>query len=248
MRGSSAQTISGTGTTDLGAGIVVMNPAGVTLSTNVNVSGGLVQTDGNYTWDSTGTAVNVTNPATGVLNTGSSTISLNPAGAMQEGNNPVQGNASATRVATTGSNQTFGSIGYEINAAGAAPGSTTVNRKTGVASTGNGNQSIKRYYDVTPTTNAGLNAAIAFYYADGAEDFDECRGNMGREIRSGAEYFVEQDHSVGREFVLAMDCGFFHSAVVHHAYDHDPEVPGSRRRHQYDGRSNREEVEIDALS
>ncbi|HTK81612.1 MAG TPA: fibronectin type III domain-containing protein, partial [Bacteroidota bacterium] len=169
MRGSSAQTISGSGSFDLGAGIVVMNPAGVNLSSNVNVSGGLVQTDGNYTWDSTGTAVNVTNPAVGVLNTGSSTISINPSGAMQEGPNPVQGNVSATRTANQNANQTFGSIGYEINAAGGAPGSTTILRKTGVASTGNGNQSIKRYYDVTPTNNTALNATTAFYYVDGAE-------------------------------------------------------------------------------
>ena len=35
----------------------------------------------------------------------------------------------------------------------------------GVVSTGNGHQSIKRYFDVNPTNNTGMNAVVGFSYA-----------------------------------------------------------------------------------
>jgi hypothetical protein len=38
-------------------------------------------------------------------------------------------------------------------------------RKSGVASTGNGNQSVLRYYDITPAVDAGLNATMVLGYA-----------------------------------------------------------------------------------
>ncbi|MBI3765703.1 MAG: putative Ig domain-containing protein, partial [Ignavibacteriales bacterium] len=165
MVGASAQTISGNAIT-LGKGMFVGNSAGVSLSTDVTVTGGTVQTTGMITYkqpELPGNTFNIN--AAGVLNTGSSTVFINPGGSMNEGDNPVVGNVSATRTASQSVNETFGSIGYEINAAGGAPGATTILRKTGVASTGNGHQSILRYFDVSPANNSGLNAAISFFYA-----------------------------------------------------------------------------------
>lgn len=164
--GSSAQTVSGSNPISLGAGMVSWNPNGVNFLKDVNVTGGPVQTTGTFTYDSTGTGTAfVTRTAVGTINTGTSTMYLNPSGSMNEGNNPVQGNVSATRTASMGTNETFGNIGSEINAAGGAPGSTTINRKTGVASTGNGHNSILRYFDIAPALNSALNATLKFSYA-----------------------------------------------------------------------------------
>ncbi|MBI3586258.1 MAG: Ig-like domain-containing protein [Ignavibacteriales bacterium] len=71
--------------------------------------------------------------------------------------------------ATTSSN--FGNIGATVSWIGAAPGTTTVTRTTGVISTSTdplfaGKQSIKRYFDVAPTFGTGLNGAFIFKYAD----------------------------------------------------------------------------------
>jgi len=63
---------------------------------------------------------------------------------------------------TTSSN--FGNIGATISWSGTAPGQTTVTRVSGTASTGNGNQSILRYYDVAPTFGANLNGTFTFEY------------------------------------------------------------------------------------
>ena len=63
-----------------------------------------------------------------------------------------------------GVNNTFGGIGLEINSAGTAPGNTTVLRKTGTATTGNSNDGIKRYFQITPTETNGFNATLVFRY------------------------------------------------------------------------------------
>jgi fibronectin type III domain protein/type IX secretion system substrate protein len=164
--GTSVQTVSGT-PMSLGSGLLSLNPAGANFLSDVNVTGGTVQTTGTYTYDSSGLPTNVTRNVVGIINMGTSTMFLNTAGSMNEGSNPVQGNVSATRTVLQNVNQTFGSMGYEINAAGGAPGVTTILRKTGAGSTstGNGHQSIKRYFDVTPTNNIALNATVGFTYS-----------------------------------------------------------------------------------
>jgi len=60
----------------------------------------------------------------------------------------------------------FGGIGATGSWTGTAPGVTIVTRMSGVASTGNGNQSILRYYDISPTVNTGLNGTLVFRYSD----------------------------------------------------------------------------------
>ncbi|MBI5019859.1 MAG: T9SS type A sorting domain-containing protein [Ignavibacteriales bacterium] len=165
VRGTAPQTISGN-PVYLGNGMVMANAAGLTLGNDLTVKGGTVQATGTYNFDKGG-AIFETLTCAGAISTGLNTVYLNPAGALNEGDNPIQGNVSATRTAVQATNELFGGIGFEINAADAAPGVTTVVRKNGVASTGNGNQSILRYYDVTPTNNTGLNATTSFSYATG---------------------------------------------------------------------------------
>jgi hypothetical protein len=165
--GAGPHTVSGN-PMSLGGGLLSLSPGGATFNSDVSITGGTVQTTGTFTYDSSGLPTNITRPVVGTITMGgSTTMNLNPAGAMSEGSNPVQGNVSATRTALQNVNQTFGAIGYSINAAGGAPGSTTVLRKTGAGSTstGNGHQSIKRYYDVTPTNNSTLNATTVLGYS-----------------------------------------------------------------------------------
>lgn len=78
--------------------------------------------------------------------------------------NSVVGLVRTTRTVVQGVNNSFGGIGVEINAADAAPGSTSVERVTGVAQTGNGKNSILRYLNITSTVNTGLNAQFVFRY------------------------------------------------------------------------------------
>ncbi len=88
---------------------------------------------------------------------------------------------------TTSSN--FGNIGATISWSGAAPGSTTVQRISGVASTGNGNQSILRYYDVTPTFNSNLNVSMVFRYSDNELNGRDANTlELWRSIDSGATW------------------------------------------------------------
>jgi hypothetical protein len=90
-------------------------------------------------------------------------------GTLVESNgNTVIGPVEATRTMLQGVDEDFGGIGLVLHAAGAAPGVTTVRRVTGSAGvqTGGGNNSIARYFDITPTVNSGLNATLDFYYDD----------------------------------------------------------------------------------
>ncbi|GEM_PF-3157252 len=82
--------------------------------------------------------------------------------------NTLIGPVEATRTVAQSAPVSFGGIGLTITAAGAAPGITTVRRVAGPggAQTGNGHTSILRYFDISPATNAGLNASFDFYYDD----------------------------------------------------------------------------------
>jgi hypothetical protein len=67
-----------------------------------------------------------------------------------------------------GASYTFGNLGLTLNAAGAAPGMTSVVRVTGDSAIQHYGiaTSIKRYFDIVPTNNTGLNAGMTFYYED----------------------------------------------------------------------------------
>lgn len=78
--------------------------------------------------------------------------------------NTLLGVATATRTLTTGVAESFGGLGLQVNAAGAAPGLTTVSRTTGTPVVSGGSESILRWFDVTPAVNSGLNATLVFSY------------------------------------------------------------------------------------
>lgn len=115
----------------------------------------------------------------GIVSTDANVITLGPGATLSEPvTSPIVGIVTTTRTLGQSVNNTFGGIGIEINAAGTSPGLTTVSRRTGVASTGNGYQSILRYFDVSPTTNVGLNATVVFRYHD-----SELNGHSSANLR-----------------------------------------------------------------
>ncbi|MBK7142543.1 MAG: hypothetical protein IPH75_10725 [bacterium] len=126
--------------------LTVTGDKGVTLGSNATVNG----------------AVNITGSD---LNTGSFTLTLAPGATITESNGySVIGNLVTTRTLSQSTAETFGGIGLQITANGGAPGSTVVTRVTGQPQTVNGNPSIGRYFDISPTNNTGLGATMVFRY------------------------------------------------------------------------------------
>lgn len=109
---------------------------------------------------------NVLTVTNGVLTTGINKIILGSAAMLSEpSGQPIIGTITTTHTVTaTSGTEHFGNIGSDIVLNGVALGNTTVFRKTGVALTGNGHSSIKRYFDIIPTINTGLNAGLVFHY------------------------------------------------------------------------------------
>lgn len=122
------------------------------------------------------TVVKTLTVTTGTLNTGIRKVFLASAGSLSEagGGNIVIGKIEATRtISSTGSNETFGGIGLELLANNfPLPGSVTLNRVTGSAKTGTGNEGIKRYYDVSAATSTGLDLNLTFHYDDDASELN----------------------------------------------------------------------------
>jgi hypothetical protein len=136
--------------------LTISGNMGVTLGANVTVNGTLLVSDSNLITD----AYTVTLASGAVLS--------EPAAFA------VDGRVQTTRTATQGVNQTFGDLGIEINAIGGNPGATSVLRVTGIAQDLDGNPSIKRYFDITPTNNSALNATMVFHYHESElNDLDE---------------------------------------------------------------------------
>ncbi|MBD2722814.1 BNR-repeat neuraminidase N-terminal domain-containing protein [Hymenobacter armeniacus] len=108
----------------------------------------------------------------GVLNTGTYTVTLAPAATLSETDaSYVLGQVAVPgRDLSTATAESFGNIGLTLTpdaASTAFPGLTTVVRTTGTVLTGAGtSQSIKRYFDIQPATNTGLNVAMDFSYFD----------------------------------------------------------------------------------
>jgi len=153
FKGTTAQTHTGVATF---YNLTLNNSSGLTLNNNISIaSGGTLTT------------------TSGILTTQSAnTIDLGSGGTIVEGASStaptsyVTGNVKATRNIGSSTNQTFGGMGLELTETGAV-NSTVVIRTTGTAITvPSGNQSIKRYFDITPTTNSGLSATMIFHYFD----------------------------------------------------------------------------------
>ncbi|MBM4161892.1 MAG: T9SS type A sorting domain-containing protein [Ignavibacteria bacterium] len=129
-------------------GLTIDNSGGVTLANSATVNGTLAVTGGN-------------------LATGSNIVTLDGRATISETiPYSVIGKLMTTRACTSGVNENFGGMGVEINALGGDPGSTTVTRVTGTASTLPTGPAILRYFDISPATNTGLNATMVFRYFD----------------------------------------------------------------------------------
>lgn len=108
----------------------------------------------------------------GVLNTGVNTIDLGANGSISECNpttiaptSYVTGFVKATRnTGSTSGTVTFGGIGLSMIETSKTNNSTVVIRRTGTASVGAGNNSILRYFDITPAVDVAMNGTIVFRY------------------------------------------------------------------------------------
>jgi hypothetical protein len=80
--------------------------------------------------------------------------------------NIVVGIAKSVNTVGASTTSVLGGIGVAVTTTDSALGATTVLRYTGVTAvqSGNGNQSIYRYYDITPTINTNLHATVDFFY------------------------------------------------------------------------------------
>lgn len=106
----------------------------------------------------------------GVWNTNPDKIILGSTATITENDTAyVLGLVETTRTLAQNVNNTFGGLGLEINAIGAAPGSTLVTRTTGISLPLGCFVSVKRQFEVTPTVNTGLNATIKYTYLETPE-------------------------------------------------------------------------------
>lgn len=126
----------------------------------------------------------------GILETDTSMIVSTATGTISENQTNqsyVKGVVRYIRSAAQGVNQTFGSLGVQINAADAAPGSTTVTRTIGYTITAlGGYTSVQRHYRIVPATNTGLNATVVFsYYENELNGIPESRLTLFRSTNSG---------------------------------------------------------------
>lgn len=145
-----AQTVISGGFKDVNAffKLIISNTNGVLLDGSITVNDSLKTT-------------------LGTLSTGTDTVFLGSSAYIVEPpDQPVAGKVMTTRSVPLSTLETFGGIGFTLSASGSTPGSTTIMRQTGAASIGNGNQSILRYFSITPTNNSGLNATLSFRYSN----------------------------------------------------------------------------------
>ncbi|GAB3574893.1 hypothetical protein GCM10027345_09440 [Hymenobacter daeguensis] len=104
----------------------------------------------------------------GTLTTGSYQVNLGGSASISETETSyVIGTVAVNRTLTAGAAQGFSGLGLTLTpAAGSvSPGATLVVRTTGTALSGAGtSQSVKRYFDIRPTVNTGLNVTMDFGY------------------------------------------------------------------------------------
>lgn len=104
---------------------------------------------------------------TGTLTLSAGTLALNGTTSTFAAIVGTGGALAETQSLNAPSSADVGGLGALISSS-ADLGSTTVKRGYNVQS-GNGNQSIARWYDIAPATNTGLNATLVFPYSEGSE-------------------------------------------------------------------------------
>ena len=151
------------------------------LSAMPTITGSLALYDLTANLSTTGGVLTLSTPATvnhtltmtqGVLNTNANALTLGATATLVESDaSYVLGQVVVpNRNLATATAEAFGDIGLTLTpdaSSQAFPGLTTVVRTTGTALTGASTSvSIKRYFDIQPATNTGLNVAMNFSYFD----------------------------------------------------------------------------------
>jgi len=178
LNGTALQTFKGVGSGLLNFYKLTMNnTSGAQLNRNIMVTNNLTMTAGNINLNgnnidlsSTGTLVNETN-AKRIYGT--------------------SGVITTTRNINAPSSLNVGGMGAEITTS-ANLGSTQIDRGHAVQTVG-GNNSILRYFDITPTNNTSLNATLRFHYFDANElnGLTESSLQMYRSTNGGTSWTYE---------------------------------------------------------
>lgn len=148
FNGTSAQNIGGSGSITIDY-MTLNNSAGLTLNQNLSIDNSLTLTSGD-------------------INLNGKDITLGSSATLSEtAGNTVKGTSGViqtTRNLNAPSSLNVAGLGATITSS-VDMGSTTIQRGH-AERTGNANTSILRYYDISPTTNTGLNATLVFNYDD----------------------------------------------------------------------------------
>jgi len=127
------------------------------------------------------------------LNLNGQNITLGSSGNLVEGSNRLYGTTgtiSTTRNLSNISSLNVAGLGASLSTA-ADMGSTTITRGH-TAQTGNSNSSILRYYDITPTNNASLNATLVFNYLDAEfNSLTESNFTLYRSTDAGSSWLAQ---------------------------------------------------------
>ncbi|MFH1194362.1 MAG: LamG-like jellyroll fold domain-containing protein [bacterium] len=118
------------------------------------------------------------------------TITLGSSGYLNEGTHRffgTSGSITITRTLNNISNENVGGLGFVITSA-ANLGSTIITRGHTVQTSGE-NEGISRFYNVTPTTNTGLDATVTYYYNEAElNDIEEANLVLFRSVDDGATW------------------------------------------------------------
>ena len=137
----------------------------------------------------------------GVLATGANVLTLGPTATLSEdADGYVMGTVQTTRpLATAGATETFGGLGLRLTPGGTTlPGSTLVVRTTGTALPGaGGSQSVKRYFDIQPTVQAGLSVDLALTIRDDERNaISASRLRLFKSADNGATWYLQDKATV----------------------------------------------------
>lgn len=131
----------------------------------------------------------------GILNTGANKVILSSTGSLSENaTSYVLGVVEATRTVVANTNETFGNIGYSMNATGSIlPGLTTILRTNGGGGVGTygSNSGIKRNYAISAANDTGLNVTVVFSYLNAElNGLDESTLQLFRSADGGQHWEV----------------------------------------------------------
>lgn len=170
--GNSGTFTYGTSTININGSIAQTIDAASFYNLQINNTANDASLNGNISINNTLTMTS------GILSTGANTVSLGTTGILNEStpnaispSSYITGAVSVTRTLIQNVNNTFGGIGLEITETNKNNNVTVVTRTTGTGINhtnflGGTNTGIKRYFDITPTDDAGLNGTMVIHYFD----------------------------------------------------------------------------------